>query len=305
MNNPIKLEENFQRSREHLRGVAFRMLGSAADADDALQETWLRAYRSDVSDISNMTGWLTTIIGRICLDMLRARRSRHEENAEISEIEPILSQHQELGPEDEAVLADSVGLALLVVLDRLQPAERVAFVLHDMFAVPFAEIAEIVERSPAATKKMASRARQRVRSGTDPCQPDRTRKYEVVHAFLNASRAGDLDGLLRVLAPDVVRRADAFALREGEPASLHGARPVAEETTSNSHRTRFAQPLLVDGSPGAVVAPNGRLLFVLKVEIRGDRVSEVEIIGAPERLGKLDLSLPTEAEEPTRTPTNG
>ncbi|MCK9872520.1 sigma-70 family RNA polymerase sigma factor [Nocardiopsis dassonvillei] len=291
MNGQIELADHFERSRRHLRGVAFRMLGSAAEADDALQETWIRACRGDFGEVSNMTGWLTTIVGRVCLDMLRSRKSRREEFMDVSDIEPLLAQDRIADPEGEAVLADSVGLALLVVLDRLSPAERVAFVLHDLFAVPFVEIAEIVERTPTAAKKMASRARQRVQGTTSVPEPDLTRQREVVDAFLDASRAGDLDGLLKVLAPDVVRRADPQALRLREPAVLRGARQVAGETANNVRRTRFARPALVNGVPGAVVAPGGRLLFVLEITVRGDRVSGIEIIGAPERLRELEISV--------------
>ncbi|WP_159941365.1 MULTISPECIES: sigma-70 family RNA polymerase sigma factor [unclassified Nocardiopsis] len=291
MDSQIELAEHFERSRKHLRGVAFRMLGSASEADDALQETWLRACRSDFRELSNPTGWLTTITGRVCLDMLRRRKANREETADISEIEQFAPQAGGPDPEGEAVLADSVGLALLVVLDRLSPAERVAFVLHDLFAVPFSEIAQIVERTPAAAKKMASRARHRVQGSTTVTRPDFARQREVVDAFLGASRAGDLEGLLEVLAPDVVRRADTYALRAGEPKVLRGAQHVAEETTGNIRRARFARPVLINGSPGAVVAPAGRLLYVLEITVRDGRVSEIDITADPERLHELQLSV--------------
>src|SRR5687768_11041755 len=229
-NPPVDLTERFNQTRPHLRAVAYRMLGSADDADDAVQETWLRALRSktDADSIANVTGWLTTIIGRVCLDMKRARMSRPEDPTDTADLEPITAGIP-AGPEDEAVLAESVGLAMLVVLDKLSPAERVAFVLHDLFAVPFDAIAQVVDRSPVAAKKLASRARLRVHGSATVPATDLVRQRQVVEAFLAASRAGDLDGLLAVLAPDVVRRADRAALRLGTPLHARGAHQVAEE----------------------------------------------------------------------------
>ncbi|HEY7483169.1 MAG TPA: sigma-70 family RNA polymerase sigma factor [Streptosporangiaceae bacterium] len=286
MNDQAELAEEFDRSRGHLRAVAYRMLGSADEADDAVQEAWLRAARGGIDGIVNVTGWLTTIVGRVCLDMLRSRRRRREEFTDMAELAP-LATDDGADPENEAVLADSVGLALLVVLDRLGPAERVAFVLHDLFAVPFDEIAEIVERSPVAAKKLASRARQRVHGTSEAQVTDLGRQRKVVEAFLAASRAGDLDGLLAVLDPDVVRRSDRPAL----PAEVRGARRVADETLTNTGLARYARPVLVNGALGLVVAPRGRLLLVLELRITADHIAAVNVIGDPARLRELDLTL--------------
>jgi len=275
-----ELAEHFDKARRHLRGVAFRMLGSADEADDAVQETWLRASRDGASGVANLTGWLTTIISRICLDMLRARRRRGETLADMAELDLVADSD----PEGEAVLADSVGLALLVVLDTLGPDERVAFVLHDMFSVPFAEIAETVGKTEVATKKLASRARARI-DGTPALPPaDLDRQRAVVEAFLAASRAGDLDGLVSVLAPEVVRRAD------GRP-DLRGARNVADETRTNVARARFARLALVDGVAGIVVAPRGRLAAVIELTVESDRVTEIGVMTDPARLAALDLGV--------------
>ncbi|WP_327044853.1 sigma-70 family RNA polymerase sigma factor [Microbispora sp. NBC_01189] len=293
MNDQAQLAEHFDRSRGHLRGVAFRMLGSADEADDAVQETWLRACRADSGSVENLTAWLTTITGRVCLDMLRSRSRRREDFADLTELD-LLAPHEEAAdPADEAVLADSVGLALLVILDTLGPAERAAFVLHDLFAVPFDEIAVIVERTPAAAKKLASRARRRVHDTADVPSSDLVRQRAVVDAFLAASRAGDIGALLAVLAPDVVRRADAVALR-GQVrarAEMRGARAVAEETRTNVRRARFAWPALVNGAVGAVVAPHGRLQLVLEFAFAGDRIASIDVIGDPVRLKEVRLGL--------------
>jgi RNA polymerase sigma-70 factor (ECF subfamily) len=270
MDHQGELAERFDRHRAHLRGVAYRMLGSLDEADDAVQETWLRASRAGAGGVANVAGWLTTIVGRVCLDMLRARRRRPEELADLTDLD--VRYDDSAGPEEEAVLAESVGLALLVVLDELGPAERVAFVLHDLFAVPFDEVGEITERSAVAAKKLASRARQRVRGVPAVPEGDLHRQRRVVDAFLAASRAGDLDGLLAVLDPQVVRRADRLA-------TVRGARRVAEETVRNAALARFARPALVNGVVGAVVAPRGRLLLVLEVTVAGDRVTEIGVMG--------------------------
>ncbi|MGK3961542.1 sigma-70 family RNA polymerase sigma factor [Sorangium sp. So ce118] len=291
MISQAELAEQFDRSRSHLRAVAFRMLGSADEADDAVQEVWLRASRVDSSAVGNVTGWLTTIVGRVCLDMLRSRRRRREELTEISDLDQGVAHDDATGPEDEVALADAVGLALLVVLDTLGPAERIAFVLHDLFAVPFDEIAEIVERSPAAAKKLASRARHRVHGAAAAPAADLARQREVVGAFLAAARAGDLSALLAVLAPDVVRRADRVALRGGEETEVRGARRVAEETVTNAGRARFARPLLVNGALGVAVAPRGRLQLVLELAIDGGRVAAIDVIGEPTRLRQLQLAV--------------
>jgi RNA polymerase sigma factor (sigma-70 family) len=286
-----QLAEEFDRYRGRLRAVAYRMLGSADEADDAVQEAWLRASRADVSGVSNVAGWLTTIVGRICLDMLRARRRRPEDSTDLAGLALVAPAAKGSGPEDEAVLADSVGLALLVVLDRLGPAERVAFVLHDLFGVPFDEIAPILDRSAVAAKKLASRARRRVHGTADLPAADRPRHREVVEAFLAASRAGDLAALLDVLAPDVVRRADLVALRGEGRTEVRGAREVAEETLTNSGLAGFARIALVDGALGAVVAPGGRLVVVLRVTVDGDRVSAVDVTAEPAALARLRLAV--------------
>ncbi|WP_437938894.1 sigma-70 family RNA polymerase sigma factor [Sorangium sp. So ce341] len=291
MISQAELAEQLDRARSHLRAVAFRMLGSVDEAEDAVQEVWLRASRADASAVANVTGWLTTILGRVCLDMLRARRRRGEELTEVGELDQGVDREGPSGPEDEAALADAVGLALLVVLDRLGPAERVAFVLHDLFAVPFDEIAAIVDRSPAAAKKLASRARHRVRGGAAAPAAELARQREVVEAFLAASRTGDLGALLAVLAPDVVRRADRAALRGGAEAEVRGARRVAEETATNAGRARFARPALVNGAVGVVVAPRGRLQLVLAVAVEGDRIAAIDAIGDPARLRQLRLAV--------------
>jgi len=289
--NQAELARDFDRARGHLRAVAFRMLGSADDADDAVQETWLRASRADASVVVNMTGWLTTITGRVCLDMLRARQRRGEELTDMSDFEPAAGSADAAGPEDQAVLADSVGLALMVVLERLGPFERVAFVLHDMFAVPFEEIARIVDRSPVAAKKMASRARRRVQGEATVPAADLTRQRHVVDAFLSAARAGDIASLLAVLAPDVIRRADRAALPPGVPTEIRGARRVAEGAVTFLERARFARPALVNGTIGVVVAPRGRLQLAVEVTIDGDRITAIDLIGDPGRLRQLDLAV--------------
>ena len=285
-----ELAGEFERSRGHLRAVAFRMLGSADDAEDAVQEAWLRASGADIGNVVNMTGWLTTIVGRICLDMLRARGRRGEELTDMAGFELAAADSDAAGPDDQAIMADSVGLALMVILDRLGPAERVAFVLHDLFAVPFDEIAGIVDRSPAAAKKLASRARHRVHGTATVPAADLTRQRQVVDAFLAASRAGDLGALLAVLAPEVVRRADRAVLPAGVPAELRGVRRVAEAALTNAGLARFARPALVNGVIGMVVAPRGRLLRVLEVTIDGDRITAIDVIGEPARLRRLDLA---------------
>lgn len=284
-----ELTEAFGRSRSQLRAVAFRMLGSVAEADDAVQEAWLRASRADASAVANVRGWLTTIVSRVCLEMLRTRRRRREELGDESIASAV--DDDALGPDDEVVLAESVGLALLVVLDRLGPAERIAFVLHDLFAMPFAEIGEIVERSPATAKKLASRARYRVHGAATASAAELARQRAVVEAFLAAARAGDLDALLAVLAPDVVRRADRAALRGAGEIEVRGARRVAEETVTNAARARFARAAIVNGAVGVVVAPRGRLRIVLEIALDGDRIAAIHVIGEAARLRQLRLTM--------------
>src|SRR3989441_2176922 len=256
MNQHDWMAEQFEAHRQRLRTIAYRVLGSISDADDAVQETWLRLSRADTSGVENLRGWLTTVVARVSLDMLRSRTSRREEQFGDSVTEPPASHDERVDPEHEAVLADSVGLALLVVLDTLGPAERLAFVLHDMFAVPFDEIASILGRSPAAAKQLASRARRRVQGAAsdDDIETDVTRQREVVDAFLAASRGGDFDALLALLDPDVVLRADPTAVQMGAAEEVHGAAAVAE---TFSGRARAAQPALVNGEAGLVWAPGG------------------------------------------------
>jgi RNA polymerase sigma factor (sigma-70 family) len=279
-----ELAAEFEAERGRLRGLAYRMLGSAAEADDAVQEAWLRLNRVD--SVDNLAAWLTTVVSRVCLDVLRSRKARREEAFEVFP-EPA----DDADPAGEAELADSVGRALLVVLDALGPAERIAFVLHDLFAVPFDRIGPVLDRTPVAAKKLASRARQRVR-GTSPLPPaDLARHRRVVDAFLAAARGGDLASLLDVLAPDVVRRADAAALPEGAALETRGARAVAEETQVFGQRARFAEAALVDGAVGVVVAPRGRLVLALAVVVDGERVAAYEVIADPARLAALHVTL--------------
>jgi RNA polymerase sigma-70 factor, ECF subfamily len=272
------LAERYEDNRTHLGAVAYRMLGSPSEADDAVQETWLRLSRTDTSGVENLRGWLTTTVARVCLDILRSRRAHHA--VPLDEREPM----HDGGPEDEAIIADSVGLALLVVLDRLDPAERLAFVLHDMFAVPFDEIAPIVGRSPAAARQLASRARRRVQGAE--ATPDRTRQREIVDAFLAASRNGDFEALLAVLDPDVVVRADAAAAAMGADAEVRGADAV---TKTFAGRARAAQPATVGDEPGLVWAQGGspRVVFAFKV-LRG-KIVEIEMIADPERIESLNV----------------
>jgi RNA polymerase sigma factor (sigma-70 family) len=287
------LLERFEDARGHLRGVAFRMLGSLDEADDAVQETWLRLRRSDTRDVDNLTGWLTTVTARVCLDVLRSRRSRREDAVGVRPPEPFDRSGAGSGPEQEAVLADSVGRAVLVVLETLTPAERVAFVLHDVFAVPYAEIAPILERSPDAAKKLGGRARIKVHVGAGEADVDVTRHRRVVDAFLAAIRAGDMDALLAVLAPDVVRRVDPVLLPAGGAAAVvRGARAVVEDARRLSAPGQEAELVLVDGAPGAVVVHDGRLTLALTFIIQDDRITEFEVIGDPARLAGLTVVTP-------------
>jgi RNA polymerase sigma factor (sigma-70 family) len=280
------LAERFEGHRGHLRTVAYRMLGSASEADDAVQEAWLRLDRADTSDVQNLGGWLTTVVARVCLDMLRARRSRREEPHGARPPEPTLGDEGGIDPEREALLADSIGPALLVVLDTLAPAERLAFVLHDMFAVPFDEIAAILGRSPDAAKMLASRARRRVQGSAPAPDADLARQRAVVDAFLAAARGGDFEALLAVLDPDVVVRADRAAVRAGASREVRGAVAVAG---TFSGRARFTRPALVNGAAGAVWAPGGRPRVVFGFTITGGKVVGIELLADSERLRELDL----------------
>jgi RNA polymerase sigma-70 factor, ECF subfamily len=289
------LAKRFEEHRSHLRAVAYRMLGSLSEADDAVQEAWLRLSRSETSGIENLGGWLTTVVGRVCLDMLRSRTSRRVvplgEPLGTRVPEPLVSRADGIDPEHEALLADSVGLALLVVLQTLTPAERLAFVLHDMFSVPFEEIAPVVGRSPTAARQLASRARRRVQGEAHVPDADLATQREVVDAFLAASRDGDFDTLLAVLDPDVVLRIDGGAVRAGLSREVRGARAVAEQTLTFSRLSPFVRPALVNGAAGVVVAPRGRPFSVMGFTIRGGKIVEVDILADPARLSRLDVSV--------------
>jgi RNA polymerase sigma-70 factor (ECF subfamily) len=277
------LVQQFEAERPRLRAVAYRMLGSLPEAEDAVQEVWLHLFRSDTSTLSNPRGWLTTVVARICLNMLHARKSRREESLEASGPQVVAGGEKEIDPEQEIELADTVGLALLVVLDTLAPAERLAFVLHDIFAVPFDEIAPIVERSEAATRQLASRARRRVRGRAHLQDADQTASREVVEAFLTAARTGNFDALLAVLDPGVVLRQDSI----GMPGELHGAVEVAKQFVG---RAQAARPVLVNGAIGVVVAPHGQLLCVLDLSIREGKITAITAISDPARLRQLHLA---------------
>jgi RNA polymerase sigma factor (sigma-70 family) len=275
------LAQRFELDRPHLRAVAYRMLGSPAEADDAVQDAWLRVSRADTSNVHNLTGWLTTIVARVCLNMLQSRNARREQP--LDEQEPETSGAD---PQDQAELADSVGIALLVVLDTLTPSERLAFVLHDMFAVPFEEIAPIVGRSPAAVRQLASRGRRRVQGSAAAPETDRLRQRKIVDAFLAASRNGDFTSLLALLDPDVVLRADATAVQTGATSDVIGAAAVAEQF---SGRARAARVALIDGVAGLVWAPGGEPRVVFDFTIVDDKIVEIEILADPDRLRELDV----------------
>jgi RNA polymerase sigma factor (sigma-70 family) len=293
MNEREFLAEQFEPHRTHLRAVAYRMLGSVSEADDAVQESWLRLSRSDPDRIENLGGWLTTVVGRICLDMLRSRKSRREEPLGPHLPEPIVSSEDGVDPEHEALLADSVGLALLVVLETLSPPERLAFVLHDMFGVPFDDIAPLVERTPAAARQLARRARRQVRGAVPEGDTDPAQQREVVDAFLAAARDGDFEGLVAVLDPDVVLRVDrgAMPMPRGTSREVHGAGAVAEQAGSFASLAAFAQPALVNGAAGFVVAPRGRPVSVAGFTIAGGKIVEIDLLADPERLRDLDLTV--------------
>ncbi len=284
------LAERFGENRSHLRAVAYRMLGSLNEADDAVQEAWLRLSRSDTSGVETLGGWLTTVVARVCLDMLRSRTSRREESLGAHVPDPIVSREDGFDPEHEALLADSVALALLVVPETLAPAERLAFVLHDMFAVPFEEIAPIIGRSPTAARQLASRARRRVQGAATVPDADRTRQREVVDAFLAASRGGDFEALLAVLDPDVVLRLDRGALPAGVSKEVRGASAVAKLGFTFSGPGWLAQPALVNGAAGVVVTRGGRAFSVLGFTVRGGKIVAIDILADPERLRQLGLA---------------
>jgi len=280
------------------------MLGSLSEAEDAVQEAWLRLSRTDTAGIANLRGWLTTVVAHVALDMLRSRQSRREAPLDEQVAATVPDGTKSTDPEQEAVLADSVGLALLVVLDTLPPAERLAFVLHDMFAVPFDEIAPIVGRSPAAARQLASRARRRVQGAPSADVSELSSQREIVEAFLAALRAGDFDGLVAILDPDIVVGADAAAATPGLPRELRGAHAWARGAVAAARGARFARPALVNGVVGVVVAPRGRLFRVLSLTIRNNKITRIDVIGDPERLRGLDLAVlddPEMGQQPMRS----
>ncbi|MER5685576.1 sigma-70 family RNA polymerase sigma factor [Streptomyces sp. NPDC002205] len=291
MDDSALLTERFEEHRSRLRAVGYRMLGSLSEADDAVQETWLRLDRAGTSGVENLAGWLTTVVARVCLNMLRAREQRREEPLGIRMPDPVISHEDGVGPEQEALLADSVGLAMLVVLESLTPAERLAFVLHDMFAVPFDEIAPMVEKTPAATRQLASRARRRVQGGVPVPDPDLNRQREAVDAFFAAARDGDFDALVAVLDPDVVLRSDGGVAGARHTAVLHGARTVAGQALTFGQLSPFARPALVNGAAGVVVVAQGRPLSVMAFTVTDGRTVAIDVLSDPERLQKLDLTV--------------
>ena len=313
--------DQFEQQRPHLRAVAYRMLGSLSEAEDAVQETWLRLNRADTGTVRDLRAWLTTVVSRVCLDMLRSRTARREDSLDDVPVhlpDPIVTRADGTGmgddPQEHAVLADSIGLALLVVLDTLSPSERLAFVLHDIFALPFEDIGQILDRSPAAAKQLASRARRRLRDagsietddgpGSDGdgdlagltglaagrTGTDLARQHRVVEAFLAASREGEFDRLLTILDPDVVLRADAGTGPAGPSQIVRGAHAVLEQAKRFAPLGRYSRPVMVNGSPGFIVAPDGKPFAVIAITVTGDRITEMDILADPERLARLDLS---------------
>jgi RNA polymerase sigma-70 factor (ECF subfamily) len=290
MSDDIWLEQQFEAQRPRLRSVAQRMLGSQSDADDAVQETWLRVSRAGTDGVENLGGWLTTIVSRVCLSMLRSRGTRREQSLDPHVADPIVSVDMATAPEDEAVLADSVGLALLVVLETLTPAERLAFVLHDMFAMPFDEIAAIIDRSPDATRQLASRARRRVQGAApERSEAHRTRQRAIVDAFFAAARGGELQTLVSLLDPNVVLRADGGVRREAASAVVRGAEAVASRAIMFARPGAVVHPAMVNGGPGVVVTAGGRIVSVMSFTVAGDRIIAIEALADPERLAQLDL----------------
>jgi RNA polymerase sigma-70 factor (ECF subfamily) len=290
MNEQEWLAERFEEHRAHLRAVAYRMLGSLSEADDAVQEAWLRLSRADTGGVQNLGGWLTTVVGRVCLNMLRSRQSRRELPLGPHVPEPIVDPEDGTDPEHEAILADSVGLALLVVLETLAPAERLAFVLHDMFGVPFDEIAPMVDRSPDAARQLASRARQRVRGAPEP-DADLERQREVVDSFLAAARDGDFDALVAVLDPDIVLRADTGAEGPGLSQEVRGAEAVAKRALGYSRLDLVLRPALINGAAGMVAIRDGKPFAVMGCTVSEGRIVEMDVLADPERLRELDLAV--------------
>jgi RNA polymerase sigma factor (sigma-70 family) len=285
------MAERFEEHRGHLRAVAYRMLGSLTEADDAVQEAWLRLRRAETGEVENLGGWLTTVVARVSLNMLRSRSSRREEPLDVHVPEPIVARDDGTDPEYEALVADSVGLAMLVVLDRLSPPERLAFVLHDMFAVPFDEIGRIVDRSPEAARQLASRARRRVQGRQVAPDADLDTQREVVEAFLAAARDGDFDALVAVLDPDVVLRADMGAGPAGGSREVRGAEAVAGQAVTYSRLGLVVRRALVNGAAGIVSTRDGRPFSVGGITVRGGRIAEIDILADPERLSRVDLTI--------------
>jgi len=285
------LAERFEENRGHLRAVAYRMLGSLSEADDAVQEAWLRLSRSDTRDIHNLGGWLTTVVARVSLNMLRSRASRREEPLDSHVPDPVISREEAIDPEDQALLAEGVGLALLVVLETLAPAERLAFVLHDMFAVPFEEIAAILGRSPTAARQLASRARRRVQDTAPVPNHNLSRQREVVDAFFAAARGGDFDALVAVLDPDVVLRSDGGVRRPAASVMVHGAATVAGQALTFAQPSRLTRPALVNGAPGVVVVQHGRPFAIMGFTVMRGKIVEIDVLTDPERLRQLDLTV--------------
>ena len=286
------LAERFEAHRIHLRAVAYRMLGSLADAEDVVQDTWLRASRADTSEVQNLGGWLTTVVARLCLDRLRTRASRREEPISLAIPDPIISRAEGVDPEQEALLADSIGLAMLIVLETLTPPERLAFVLHDTFGLPFEQIAPIVQRSPVATRQLASRARRQLRGATASAEVPLQRQWELADAFLAAAREGDLDGLVNVLDPDAVVRADAGAGTSplGRTRVVHGPQAIAQQAMAFRGVASGARRALVNGSAGFVVFTAGRPYAVVAFRFERSRIAEIDFLIDPQRLARLDLS---------------
>jgi RNA polymerase sigma-70 factor (ECF subfamily) len=284
------LAERFEEHRGRLRAVAYRMLGSVSEADDAVQDAWLRLRRTDTSEVENLGAWLTTVVARVCLNMLRSRQTRREAPLDVHVPDPIVSPESGVDPEHQAVLADSVGLALMVVLETLAPAERLAFVLHDMFTVPFDEIAPMIERSTDATRQLASRARRRMRDQAPAPDPDVRRQREVVDAFFAASRAGDFEALVAVLDPDVVLRSDGGRVRPGMTFTLRGSQAVGRQAFTSGQLSPFVRRVLVNGTPGAVIAMRGQAQFVMAFTVAGGRIVAIDVLADPQRVSALDLT---------------
>jgi RNA polymerase sigma factor (sigma-70 family) len=290
VNESTVLITHFEEHRPHLRAVAYRMLGSLSEADDAVQEGWLRFNRTDTAEVENLGGWLTTVVARVCLNMLRSREQRREEPLELRIPDPVISNQRGIDPEQQVLLADSVGLALLVVLESLGPDERVAFVLHDMFTVPFDEIAPMLDKSTAAVRQLASRARRKVQGGVPVPDTDLSRQRLVVDAFFAASRDGRFDALVAVLHPDVVLRSDGGVARARHTVVLTGAETVASQALTFGKLAPFARPALVNGAAGVVVVVNGRPMSVMAFTVVDGLAVAIDVIADPERLGRLDLT---------------